>query len=133
MCVLLVLLRCLPIVDGSTGVSAVLDVNHKNRKPQEPHTHAKADAIHCLVANKHFTIDISLQAGDRRTSPVFTEAWDLQQITESHILILQGNSSMMSTFTFGTLSKGCAEGNCYLHNQCHNLDVFIFIKENIKL
>lgn len=75
---LLVVLWCLPIVDGSTGVSAVLDVNHKNGKPQEPHTHAEADAVHCLVAHKHFTVDISLQAGDRRACPVFTEARDLQ-------------------------------------------------------
>lgn len=84
--VLLVLLQCLPIVDGSTGVSAVLDVNHKNGKRQETHTHAKADAVHCLVANKHFTVDISLQAGDRRSSSIFTEAWDLQKITGSHVL-----------------------------------------------
>lgn len=86
--VLLVLLQCLPIVDGSTGVSAVLDVNHKNGKNQEPHTHAKADAVNCLVAHKHFTVDINLQAGDRGAGPVFTEAWDLQQITGSHILTL---------------------------------------------
>jgi len=70
-------------VDGGSGVSAVLDVNHKNGEPQEPHTHAKADAVHCLVAHEHLTVYVGLQAGER--SPVFTEAWDLQQITGGHI------------------------------------------------
>lgn len=88
-CVLLLLLQCLPIVNGSTRVSAGLDINHQNGATQEPHTHAKADAVHCLVSHKHFTVDISLQAGDREASSVFTEAWDLQQITGRHFLILQ--------------------------------------------
>lgn len=84
---LLVLLQCLPIVNGSTRVSAGLDINHQNGETQEPHAHAKADAIHCLVSHEHFTVDICLQAGDRGASPAFTEAWDLQQITKCHFLI----------------------------------------------
>ena len=74
-------------MDGSTGVSVVLDVKHQNREPQEPHTHAEADAVHGLVAHKHVTVDISLQAGVSRAGPVVTEARDLQQITGGHISI----------------------------------------------
>lgn len=81
-------LHCLPIVNGSAWVSAVLDVNHQNGKTQEPHTHAKADAVHRLVAHKHLTVDIGLQVGDRGAGPVFTEAWDLQWAQEV-ILTLQ--------------------------------------------
>lgn len=69
----------LPVVDSSTGVFAVLDVKHKNGKTQEPHTHAEADAVHCLVAHKHFTVEIRLNFGDRRACSIFTEAWDLQK------------------------------------------------------
>lgn len=59
-CMLLVLLQSLPIVHSRTGVSAVLDIDHKNGKSQEPHTHAKADTVNCLVAHKHVTFGISL-------------------------------------------------------------------------
>lgn len=79
---LLLLLRGLPVVDGSTGVSAVLDVNHQDGKPQEPHAHAEADAVHCLVAHEHLTVDIGLHARDRGAGPVFTEARDLQHTQE---------------------------------------------------
>lgn len=76
----------LPIMDGSTVVSAVLDVEHENGEPQEPQAHAKADAVHGLVAHKHVTVDVRLHAGDGRACSLFTEARDLQQITESHRL-----------------------------------------------
>lgn len=73
-------------MDGSTVVSAVLDVEHENGESQEPHAHAKADAVHSLVAHKHVTVDVCLHAGDRRARSLFTEARDLQQITGSHSL-----------------------------------------------
>lgn len=69
-------------MDGSSGVSAVLDVNQQDGKPQEPHAHAEADAVHCLVAHEHLTVDIGLHARDRGAGPVFTEARDLQRTRE---------------------------------------------------
>lgn len=65
-------------MDGGSGVSAVLGVNREKGEAQEPHTHAKANAVHCLVAHEHLTVDVGLQAGDRRPGPVFTEARDLR-------------------------------------------------------
>ena len=89
-----VLLQTLPIVDGSTGVSAVLDVNHKNGKTQEPHAHGEADAVHGLVAHKHLTVEAGLQVGDGGAGSVFTEAWDLQPITGSHVRPVTVNTSL---------------------------------------
>ena len=75
-------------MDGSTGVSAVLDVDHKNGKSKEPHAHAKTEPVDCLVAHKHFTVGINLQATNRGASPIFTEVWDLQQ-TKSYFYFIK--------------------------------------------
>ena len=50
----------LPIVHCSARVSAVFDIDHKNGEAQKPHAHAKADAVHSLVADEHFTVHVCL-------------------------------------------------------------------------
>lgn len=74
-------LQSLPIVDGSTVVSAVLHVEHEKGESQEPHAHAEADPVHGLVAHKHVAVDVCLHAGDRRVRSLFTEARDLPEVT----------------------------------------------------
>lgn len=101
----LVSLQCLPIVDGSAWVSAVLDVHHQNGKTQEPHTHAEADTVHCLVTHKHLTVDIDLQVRNRGAGPVFTEAWDLQRNTGSHFNF----TKHLYTYREGHMSRSSTE------------------------
>lgn len=75
----------LPIMYGSTGVFAVLDIDHKNRESQKPRAHGEAQAVHCLVTHKDLTVDVNLHARDSGASPTFTKAWNLQ----SHFQFMQ--------------------------------------------
>lgn len=71
-----------PIVQSSSGIVAALHSDHKQREEQEEHGHSEANTIHCLVANQHVTVHVTLHAGNRRAHPSFTETWNLQQQTK---------------------------------------------------
>lgn len=71
-----------PIVQPSSRVLAALHFDHEERKEQEEHGHAKANTVHSLVTNQHVTVHVTLNTGDGRAHPSFTEPWDLQGLKQ---------------------------------------------------
>lgn len=69
------LIPYLPIVNRSSGVSAVLYVDGEQTKSQEAHAHAKAQTIHCFVAHKNVTLKNSWDVGHH----AITESRDLNK------------------------------------------------------
>lgn len=54
----------LPVVYCSSRILATLDLDHNEGEEQEEHGHAKADAVHSLVADQDITVHMTLHTWD---------------------------------------------------------------------
>lgn len=64
-------------------IFAALNLDHDKREQKEEHGHAKAHAVHGLVAHQHVAVHMSLYAWDRGSHSSLTKTWYLQT---QHIL-----------------------------------------------
>lgn len=71
-------------MDGSSRASAVLDVKRNDGEQQEAYAHAKAHAVHGLVAHEHLAVDVGSHFGDEGNVSVHAETRNLREkITQS--------------------------------------------------
>lgn len=64
-------------MDGSSGISAIFNIKHKQREGKEGNGQSKTHPIHGLIAHKDIAVHKTIYRRDLRSTTPFTESWYL--------------------------------------------------------